>query len=148
MVFVPVTLITSIIFAGAVRGTYGVRAMAHDVGQETSTSNSTLECIAGIGKCCTSKCNGKHTWAGKVLTYSDCKAVPGKFLNPNTEKPMSPGTMLLSQDDLPTQYGDYICKEVCTSEGYGPKQTINVYRAGGDPNTPPTCGFPMGGIKS
>ena len=89
MVFVPVTLITSIIYAGAVRGSYGVRPMAHDVGQENSTSNSTLECIAGIGKCCTSKCNGKHTWAGKVLTYSDCKAVPGKFLNPNTEKPMS-----------------------------------------------------------
>ena len=89
MVFVPVTLITSIIYAGAVRGTYGVRPMAHDVGQENSTSNSTLECIAGIGKCCTSKCNGKHKWAGKVLTYSDCKAVPGKFLNPNTEKPMS-----------------------------------------------------------
>ena len=59
-----------------------------------------------------------------------------------------PGKMLLSQDDLPTQYGDYICKEICTSEGYGPKQTIKVYRAGGDPNTPPTCGFPMGGIKS
>lgn len=94
MVFVPVTLITSIIYAGAVRGSHGVRPMAHDVGQENSTSNSTLACWHGIGKCCTSKCNGGHKWAGHVLTYSDCKVVEGKFLNPNTDPPKPIGSLL------------------------------------------------------
>mmetsp|Transcript_31434 Transcript_31434/g.38612 ORF Transcript_31434/g.38612 Transcript_31434/m.38612 type:complete len:142 (-) Transcript_31434:50-475(-) len=115
---------------------------------EADQGNATLACIAGFGKCCTPKCNGQHKWVKYMLTYTDCKAVEGKFINPNTGKPMSPGRFMLSYDDLPTQYGDYVCKEICQSEGYGPKQEIKVYRAGGDPGEPPICGFPMGGIKS
>lgn len=55
--------------------------------------------------------------------------------------------MMLAGGDLPTEYGDYICQEICKSSGYGPdNQEVKVYRAGGDPNAPPFCGIPMGGI--
>ena len=61
---------------------------------------------------------------------------------------LGPASLVLSDEDLPTNYGDYICEETCQSKGYGPDQEIKVYRAGRDDREPPYCGFPMGGIQS
>ncbi|CAL1144904.1 unnamed protein product [Cladocopium goreaui] len=141
MSFVRVIVLLSLTYADA------VRPMAAETDVDLG-NQSYPDCLGNLGKCCTVKCNGKHKWVGKtVLTFSDCQRQPGAFINPHTKKPMRPGSMMLSHGDLPTTYGDYVCQEICKSSGYGPdNQAVKVYRAGGDPNEPPFCGIPMGGI--
>eukprot|EP00435_Cladocopium_sp_Y103_P023563 s2971_g5.t1 len=143
MSFVRVIVLLCLTYADA------VRPMAAETDVDLGNQSVHESCIGGFGKCCTVKCNGKHKWVGKtVLTFTECQVQPGKFMNPHTEKPMRPGSMMLSHGDLPTKYGDYICQEICKSSGYGPdNQPVKAYRAGGDPNEPPFCGIPMGGIS-
>ncbi|CAE7695920.1 unnamed protein product [Symbiodinium pilosum] len=110
--------------------------------------SDTTDCIWGMGKCCTPKCDGKHIWkdddGDKTLVYSGCKIVEGEYTlevkgTQRMVKSSSVQTVLATGWQLPES--KYACIETCDITYKHKADQVQVFRAGGDEGKPPVCGF-------
>ncbi|CAJ1358251.1 unnamed protein product [Effrenium voratum] len=114
-------------------------ALAAFIGVQCIRVDEEEGCTFGMGKCCTTKCDGTHRWAGIDLQYENCVVVEGAWIvDDNVVKPQM---TVLSGVSLPQ--GDYVCQETCdiVRSGKGRARQAKVYRSGGDNSEPPVCGF-------
>eukprot|EP00437_Effrenium_voratum_P018637 CAMPEP_0181460266 /NCGR_PEP_ID=MMETSP1110-20121109/33251_1 /TAXON_ID=174948 /ORGANISM="Symbiodinium sp., Strain CCMP421" /LENGTH=138 /DNA_ID=CAMNT_0023584809 /DNA_START=143 /DNA_END=559 /DNA_ORIENTATION=- len=118
----------------------------------------TVECFWGMGKCCTTKCNGPHTWKDKeewggpkTVTYSNCTIVEGQYTIDNDGEDLvvrSGSVQAIMAWGFKLPASKYACVEICDITYFEDAKNkmheakdMKIWRAGADEGDPPVCGF-------
>eukprot|EP00434_Breviolum_minutum_P026443 symbB.v1.2.023379.t1/scaffold2091.1/size89877/3 len=103
------------------------------------------------GKCCTVKCNGLHHDVGSAFSMNlnlyNCQVQEGEYKEGRWMKqdPRGPTEWVMTvmkpeKLNRGLKKGDYACKETCkVTYNDGSKGKVDVFRSGGDTQSPAKC---------